>query len=109
MSEVKSRPAAPRGRGSGRGGRGNHNNRGTRGGSRQTNGATPDIAEAPSIEDEGELGRLKKVHSSKLSKLKDVFPDWTDEDLVTALQETDGNLENTIERISDGIAPLASW
>lgn len=109
MSEVKSRPAAPRGRGSGRGGRGNHNTRGTRAGSRQTNGAVPDIAEAPSIEDEGELGRLKKVHSLNLSKLKDVFPDWTDEDLVSALQETDGNLETTIDRISEGISPLSSW
>ncbi len=105
MSEVKSRPSAPRGRGSGRGGRGSYNTRGARGGSRQLNGNTPDISDTPSLEDEGELGRLKKLHSAKLSTMKEMFPDWTDEDLVFALQETDGNLENTIERISDGILP----
>lgn len=32
-----------------------------------------------------------------------MFPDWTDEDIVFALQETDGNLEATIDRISEGV------
>ena len=99
MSEVKSRPI-PRGRGSGRG-RGSYTR--SRGANRQTNGESSAIAEAPSFEDEGELGQLKKLYASKLSTMKEMFPDWTDDDLVFALQETDGNLENTIERISDGM------
>lgn len=103
MSEVRSRPSGPRGRGLGRGGRGGHNSRGGRGPTRQTNGDTSESVPGPSAEEEGELGELKKMYSSKLSPIKEMFPDWTDEDIVFALQETDGNLEATIDRISDGI------
>lgn len=100
MSEVQSRPSAPRGRGSARGGRGGFSSRGGRGGrSIATNGDKPN---APSIEDDGEVGVLKKQYGTKVSTIKELFPDWTDEDVVFALQETDGDLETTVERISDG-------
>lgn len=56
----------------------------------------------PGLEEEGELGELKKMYASKLSTIKEMFPDWTDEDIVFALQETDGNLEGTIDRMSEG-------
>ena len=101
-SEVRSRPSAPRGRGSGRGGRGGLNTRGGRNVPRQVNGTKPDIVEPPTYEDEGELGKLKRTYASKLNTLKEMFPDWTVDDLVFALQETNGDLENTIERISEG-------
>lgn len=52
--------------------------------------------------DEGELGDLKKMYAPKLLMIKEMFPDWTDEDLVFALQETNGDLEGTIDRISEG-------
>lgn len=103
MSEVQSRPVpAPssRGRGSARGGRGGFSSRGGRGG-HATNGQKTDLP-AASIEDEGEVGQLKKQYGSKVSTIKEMFPDWTDEDVVFALQETDGDLENTVDRISDG-------
>lgn len=103
MSEVKSRPSIQRGRGAGRGGRGSFNTRGARSSGRQTNGDKQNIMEVSAHEDEGELGQLKKLYAAKLSTMKEMFPDWTDEDLVFALQETDGNLENTIERISEGV------
>jgi len=32
-----------------------------------------------------------------------MFPDWTSEDIVFALQETGGDLEGTVERMSEGI------
>jgi len=100
MSEVQSRPAAPRGRGSARGGRGGFSSRGGRGGrSNATNGDKPEPAV---IEDDGEVGQLKKKYGSKVSTIKEMFPDWTDEDVVFALQETDGDLETTVERITDG-------
>lgn len=112
MSEVKSRPAAPRGRGSTRSGRGGYNTRG-RGGSRQTNGAKPDVPDdsTTTFEDEGEIGELKSKFSSQMSTLKEMFPDWTNEDLVFALQETDGDLEGTIGRISEGTCSFVrrSW
>jgi hypothetical protein len=101
MSEVASRPAQPRGRGAGRGGRGGA--RGSIRGRGQANGTykdTPD--EVDDFADQGELGDMKKQYSSQLPLLKELFSDWTEVDLLFALQETDGDLESTIERISEG-------
>lgn len=106
MSEVKSRPSAPRGRGSGRG-RGGYGSRGGRGGSRQANGHKEESPTEMPYEDEGELGDLKKMYAPKLSMIKEMFPDWTDDDLVFALQETNGDLEGTIDRISEG--NISQW
>ena len=61
-----------------------------------------DSIAASSLEEEGELGELKRMYSSKLSTIKELFPNYTDEDIVFALQEMDGNLEATIDRISEG-------
>ncbi|KAL9583301.1 MAG: hypothetical protein Q9212_002784 [Teloschistes hypoglaucus] len=102
MSEARTRPSGPRGRGSGRGGRGGHSSRGGRGPSRGPNGDGSDSPMPPAMEDTGELGDLKRLYSTQLSTIKEMFPDWTDEDVVFALQETDGNLEATIDRISEG-------
>ncbi|MCJ1403111.1 RNAPII degradation factor [Xylographa trunciseda] len=107
MSEVQPRPSAPRGRGSGRGGRGGYSSRGSRNGPRPTNGEKSDVLPTPSYEDEGELGQLKKQYASKLSTIKEMFPGWTDEDIVFALQETDGDLEGTIDRMSEG--NISQW
>jgi hypothetical protein len=99
MSEVQSRPTATRGRGSARGGRGGFSSRGGRGGrGHATNGEHA----TPTIEDEGEVGQLKKQYGNKVTTIKEMFPDWTDEDIVFALQETDGDLEITVGRITDG-------
>ena len=104
MSEVQSRPSAPRGRGSGRGGRGSYSSQGGRGGTRQTNGnKTAEETATPTYEDEGEMGELRKMYSSSLSTVKEMFPNWTDEDIIYALQETQGDLQATIERISEGM------
>ncbi|KAK4693085.1 hypothetical protein P7C71_g4241, partial [Lecanoromycetidae sp. Uapishka_2] len=104
MSEAQTRPSNPRGRGSHRGaGRGGYSSRGGRGGNRQINGTKSEIApDSTSIDDGGEIGQLKKTYASKVSTVKEMFPDWTDEDIVYALQENDGDLETTIERISEG-------
>jgi CUE domain len=102
MSEVQSRPAAPRGRGSARGGRGGFSSRGRGGRGHATNGDKLDAAPTTSIEDEGEVGLLKKQYGSKVSTIKEMFPGWTDEDVVFALQETDGDLETAVDRITDG-------
>ena len=34
--------------------------------------------------------------------IKEMYPTWTDEDAVFALQECDGDLELAVERITDG-------
>ena len=101
MSEATSRPAQPRGRGAGRGGRG-----GARGSTRGrgVNGTYKDTSpeEIDDFEDQGELGEMKKQYSSQLPMLKELFEGWNDVDLLFALQETDGDLESTIDRISEG-------
>jgi hypothetical protein len=103
MSEVQPRPSAPRGRGSARGGRGGFSSRGGRGGrSHATNGDKPNTTASAPIEDEGEVGQLKKQYGDKVSTIKEMFPDWTDADIVFALQETDGDLETAVDRITDG-------
>lgn len=108
MSEVQSRPAAPRGRGSARGGRGGFSTRGGRGGrGHATNGDKAETITTNSIEDDGEVGQLKKKYGSKVTTIKEMFPDWTDEDIVFALQETDGDLETTVDRITDGT--ISQW
>ncbi len=99
MSEVQSRPTAPRGRGSHRGGRGGF--RGGRGASKNTKNYAENVP--PSFEDQGEIGELKMRHGSKIAIVRELFPDWTDEDVVFALEETGGDLESTIERITSGI------
>jgi hypothetical protein len=95
MSEVQSRPA--RGRSSARGGRGGYSARGPR----KTNGDGASDSIDTSAE-QGELAELKKRYSSQLTTLKELFPDWTDADLVLAVDDADGDLQTTIERISEG-------
>lgn len=109
MSEVQSRPA-PRGRGSARGGRGGFSSRGGRGGrGHTTNGDKlhQDSDISASTEDDGEIAQLKKTFGSKVTTIKDMFPDWTDEDIVLALQETNGDLETTVDGIASGMLPLS--
>ncbi|PGH18058.1 hypothetical protein AJ79_00685 [Helicocarpus griseus UAMH5409] len=101
MSDAQFRPSAPRGRGSARGGRGGYSSRGGRP-SKPTGKLDSENNPAPSYEDEGELGQLKKKHASSLSTIKELFPDWTDDDLVFALEDADGDLEVAIERITEG-------
>ncbi|GAD95560.1 conserved hypothetical protein [Paecilomyces variotii No. 5] len=103
MSEVQSRPSAPRGRGSARGGRGGYSSRGGRGGSRSAKLDTTDNASTPtSYDDEGDIGQLKKKYSSELPALRELFADWTEDDLVFALEDSNGDLESAIERITEG-------
>ncbi|PNS19330.1 hypothetical protein CAC42_2507 [Sphaceloma murrayae] len=96
MSEVDNRPTPSRGRSSVRGRGGYAGRGGPRGGHRQINGAASHQQE-PSLDDQGEIGDMKKQYSSQLPMLKDMFPDWTDVDLVFALQETDGHVSQFSE------------
>lgn len=48
------------------------------------------------------MGELKKKYSTQLATVKELFPDWTNEDVVYALQENNGDLEGTIEKITEG-------
>lgn len=103
MSEVDTRPPPTRGRSAYRGGRGGLGRGGPRGGRKPTNGADADASQVEEpLEEQGELGEMKKKYASELVMLKDMFPDWTDVDLVFALQEADGDVPATVDHITQG-------
>ena len=45
---------------------------------------------------------MRKKYASALPLLKEMFSDWSDEDLVFALEDADGDLEEAIDRITEG-------
>jgi len=57
----------------------------------------------PGGKDEPEdLRQLRQEHGASLATLKELFADWSEEDLLYAIQDAGGDLELTILRISDG-------
>lgn len=54
------------------------------------------------LEDEGEIGQLKQRYGPKTALIKEMFPDWSDVDILFALQETDGDENLTVTRIAEG-------
>ncbi|KAL2120989.1 hypothetical protein VTJ04DRAFT_5016 [Mycothermus thermophilus] len=109
MTEVQSRPAATRGRQSGRGGRGGIAARGGgRAGSRANGDSKPDPdSSLPTLEDEGEIAELKQQYGSKVDTIKEMFPDWTSVDILFALQETDGDESLAVTRMAEGT--ISRW
>jgi hypothetical protein len=63
---------------------------------------SPPTSGDESLEDQGKLGEMKRKYSSELSMLNDMFPDWTNVDLVFALDGLNGDLPRTIDHIMDG-------
>ena len=103
MSETQSRSQASRGRGSFRGGRGGY--RGARGSSKSHSNSQEQESQPPtSVADEGEVGELKSKYSTELPLLREVCEGWSDEDLVFALQETDGDVAAAVDRITTGMS-----
>lgn len=100
MSEVESRTLSTRGRSSIRGGRAGYSRGAPRPATRPTNGMAVQMEEP--FDEQGELGDMKKKYASELGVMRDVFPDWTDVDLVFALEEANGDIALTIERIASG-------
>lgn len=99
MSEVQQRPP-PRVRGSPRGGRGSAR-RGTP--VRDTHWTSRVNGDSSALfEDQSEVGQLKKQYADKLQNMKEMFPSWTDEDLVSALKEADGDVGAAATGISEG-------
>ena len=52
--------------------------------------------------EQSDLKKLKSKYASQLSTLRELFADWSDEDLLFAIQEVDGDLDLAIDRISEG-------
>ncbi|GJN83820.1 hypothetical protein PLIIFM63780_007371 [Purpureocillium lilacinum] len=107
MSEVASRPSASRGRGSGRGGRGGFAGRG----GRRPNGDKSDHKAADdglgAFDDEGDFADLRKQYGGKTSVIREMFPDWSEVDVLFALQETNGDENEAVARIAEGT--ISQW
>ncbi|KAL1650272.1 RNAPII degradation factor [Diplodia intermedia] len=101
MSEVQSRPSAPRGRSSARGARGGYSSRGPRS-QKQTNGDHQSAGSIDASAEEGELAQLRQQYATQLATIRETFPDWTDLDLLLALHDSDGDLNVASERILEG-------
>ncbi|KAI0002796.1 hypothetical protein F4779DRAFT_602812 [Xylariaceae sp. FL0662B] len=107
MAEVQARshPSSTRGR-SGRGGRGGFGARGA--GNRRANGSDKaTIADLATIDDDSDVGQLRKQYGTKLDTIKELFPDWSDADILYALKETDGDVEVAATRIAEGT--ISQW
>ena len=102
MSEVASRASASRGRGAGRGGRGGFAGRGGR---PRANGDNHKQADdnLGAFEDEGEFAELRKLYGDKTAVIREMFPDWSEADVLFALQETNGDQNEAVARIADGM------
>ncbi|KAI0388127.1 hypothetical protein F5Y04DRAFT_18136 [Hypomontagnella monticulosa] len=108
MAEVQARSQAPssRGRGSGRGGRGGFATRGSS--NRRSNGDKLTLADAMPSDDDGDVSQLRKQYgNSKLDAIKELFPTWSDADILYALKETDGDVEVAVNRIAEGT--ISQW
>lgn len=55
-----------------------------------------------------EVRQLRSKYQSKLATAKELFPDWTDEDILYAIHDANGDVEVAIVRMSEGtpLAPL---
>ncbi|KAI1482358.1 hypothetical protein F4774DRAFT_370973 [Daldinia eschscholtzii] len=107
MAEVQARSQAPssRGRGGGRGGRGGFANRTPA--NRRTNGDKLTTADANAFDDDGDVSQLRKQYGGKLDTIKELFPTWSDADILYALKETDGDVEVAATRIAEGT--ISQW
>ncbi|WFD01996.1 RNAPII degradation factor [Malassezia obtusa] len=55
-------------------------------------------------DDTEQVRLLRSKYAQQLSVLQELFPDWSDEDLLFALQESGGDIELAVGRISEGHA-----
>lgn len=55
-----------------------------------------------------EVRQLRSKYQSKLATAKELFPDWTDEDVLYAIHDANGDVEVAIVRMSEGKPALSS-
>lgn len=68
--------------------------------------STQNTRNKSSSSEQNDLKKLKSKYSAKLPTLKVLFSEWSDDDLLVVLEEANGDLDLTIDRISEGIQRL---
>ncbi|KAJ2794983.1 RNAPII degradation factor, partial [Coemansia guatemalensis] len=61
-------------------------------------------AKSSSLEDASDFKALHSKYSGSVKALKELFPDWTEDDLLSAFKDAEGDLEGTINNIAEGHA-----
>lgn len=54
------------------------------------------------FEDEGEFAELRQQYGGKTSVIREMFPDWSEADILYALKETNGDETEAVTRMADG-------
>ncbi|KAG8909014.1 hypothetical protein FRB99_000117 [Tulasnella sp. 403] len=80
--------------------RGPHHHARGRGGSKLGSPAP----NSPVVEEAPELKALREKYGSKLQTLKEIYPDWDEESLLSVLGDSNGNVEAAATNISEGRA-----
>jgi hypothetical protein len=52
---------------------------------------------------DAESRKLKAQHGQALSALQELFPTWTEEDLLAVIGDVNGDLEAAVSRIAEGM------
>ncbi|KAJ2819009.1 RNAPII degradation factor, partial [Coemansia sp. 'formosensis'] len=76
----------------------------SRGDNKVSRGGSNSRAPSSSVDEAAEFKILRSKHSNSLRILNEMYPDWTDADLLSAIEEANGDLTTTIDHISDGFA-----
>ncbi len=56
----------------------------------------------PNVNESDEFRALRRKYAEKLTTIKEMFPAWSDEDILSLLGEVNGSLEVAVTRISEG-------
>lgn len=67
--------------------------------------AMPSPLSAPPVAADDGLKAAKKQFNQPLSQLQAIFPEWKEDDLLSVLEEAQGDVELAVARISEGILP----
>lgn len=67
------------------------------------NGILPTLRDAAGETDE--VRKLRQAHGSSLPLARELFPDWTEEDLLFTIADAHGDVNLAILRITEGAPP----
>ncbi|KAJ2465600.1 RNAPII degradation factor, partial [Coemansia sp. RSA 2337] len=76
----------------------------SRGDNKVSRGGSNSRAPSSSVDEAAEFKILRNKHLNSLRILNEMYPDWTDADLLSAIEEANGDLTTTIDHITDGFA-----
>ncbi|KAJ2403503.1 RNAPII degradation factor, partial [Coemansia sp. RSA 2531] len=74
----------------------------SRGDNKVSRGGSNSRAPSSSVDEAAEFKILRNKHLNSLRILNEMYPDWTDADLLSAIEEANGDLTTTIDHITDG-------